>query len=262
MKKKLALITGASSGIGKELAYIHAEKGDDLIITARSAKKLDDLRKDLENRYKVHVTVIVKDLGIKSAASEIFNEVTSKGLIPFYLVNNAGFGDFRMFAESDWEKQEQMINVNITALTHLTRLFLPEMIRNGGGKILNTASLASFQPGPTMSVYFASKAFVLSFSEAINNELNDKGITVTALCPASTDTLFHEVTVGDPGLLKERKMDSARDVALFGYRAMMKGKPVAVYGFRNRMLVFLSRFVPRSVVVKAARKIQESKNIK
>lgn len=260
MKKKVALITGASSGIGKELAYLHAANNDDLVLIARSADKLRDLKEEIKKKYKVEVSVIVKDLGEKDSSTHIFNDLYSRNIIPYYLVNNAGFGDYNMFADSNWPKQEQMINVNIMALTHLTRLFLPLMIQNGGGKILNTASLAAFQPGPTMAVYFASKAYVLSFSQALNNELEDKNITVTALCPASTDTDFHKITVGEQGYLKERPMDSAKDVAIFGFKAMMDGKPVAIYGFKNRLLIFLSRFVSRNVVVRKARKIQESKH--
>jgi hypothetical protein len=153
-----------------------------------------------------------------------------------------------------------MINLNITALAHLTRLFLPGMIERGGGKILNVSSLAAFTPGPTMSVYFATKAFVLSFSQALNNELKNKGITVTALCPGSTESKFHEVAIGDPKLLREREMMSAHEVAEIGYNAMMKGKPVVIPGFKNAFVAFVSRFVPREVVVKSTRKIQEKKN--
>lgn len=260
MKRKVALITGASSGIGKELAYLHAANNDDLVLVARSGDKLIGLQEEIRNTYKVEVDIIVKDLGENDAPVQIFNNLSSGNRIPYYLVNNAGFGDYRMFADSDWPKQEQMINVNIMALTHLTRLFLPAMIKNGGGKILNTASLAAFQPGPTMAVYFASKAYVLSFSQALHNELADKNITVTALCPASTDTDFHKITVGEQGRLKERPMDSAKDVAIFGFQEMMKGNPVAIYGFKNRLLIFLSRFVSRDVVVRKTRKIQESKH--
>jgi short-subunit dehydrogenase len=153
-----------------------------------------------------------------------------------------------------------MINLNITAVVLLTKLLLPGMISRGGGKILNVSSLAAFQPGPTMSVYFATKAFVLSFSEAINNELKDKGITVSALCPGSTESKFHEVALGDPKLVRERKMMTAKEVAEIGYRAMMKGKPVVIPGFKNSFLVFASRFAPRELVVKMTRRMQENKN--
>jgi short-subunit dehydrogenase len=259
--KKTALITGASGGIGLELARIHALKGDNLVLIARSSEKLDEVKRELETGFKIEVLNIVKDLSVKDAAKEIFDEVKGKNIAIDYLVNNAGFGDFGLFAGCDWDKQERMINLNITALTHLMRLFLPGMIERGGGKILNVASLASFLPGPTMSVYFASKAFVLSFSEAINNEVKGKGVSVTALCPGSTESNFHAVAMNDPNLEEDRKMQSAKVVAEIGYRAMMKGKPFVIPGFKNAFSVFLVRFLPREFITKMARKIQEGKHL-
>jgi uncharacterized protein len=257
---KTALITGASKGIGFELAKIHAEKGDNLVIVARTLCRLQEIKEDFENKYGISVFIIEKDLALKDTAQEVFDEINGKGIAIDYLINNAGFGDYGFYAETDWEKQEKMISLNITALAHLTRLFLPGMIERGGGRILNVASLAAFPPGPKMSVYFASKAFVLSFSQAIHNEIKDKGVTCTVLCPGSTDTAFHAVSMGDPSLVKERKMDSAADVSQYGYKAMMKGKPVAIYGAKNRFLIFLSRFVPREMIVRTTRKIQEKKH--
>jgi uncharacterized protein len=258
---KTALITGASDGIGLELARIHASKGDNLVLVARSCDKLDAVKRELEGGFNIEVNIIVKDLSVKDAAKEVYDEVKNKNIVVDYLVNNAGFGDFGMFAESDWNKQEKMISLNITALAHLTRLFLPGMIERREGKILNLASTASFQPGPRMSVYFASKAFVLSFSEAINNEVKDKGISVTALCPGSTESNFHAVAMNDPNLVEERKMPSAKEVAEIGYRAMMKGKPVVIPGFKNAFLAFAVRFFPRQFITKMARKIQEGKHL-
>jgi short-subunit dehydrogenase len=257
---KTALITGASGGIGLELARIHASKGDDLVLVARSGNKLENLKYELESGYNINVHFLVRDLSIRHAALKVFNEVSSHHIEIDYLINNAGFGDFGLFSECEWDKQENMINLNIITLTHLTRLFLPGMISRGGGKIMNVASLAAFTPGPTMSVYFATKAFVLSFSQALNNELKGKGITVTALCPGSVKTRFHEVALGDPKLVKEREMMSAGEVAEIGYIAMMKGKPVVIPGFKNSLLVFASRFASREVVVNSARRIQEKKN--
>jgi short-subunit dehydrogenase len=257
---KTALITGASGGIGLELARLHASKGDNLVLVARSGEKLAEVRDELESKYNVNVRFLVSDLSIRYAAKKVFDEVSNHKIAIDYLINNAGFGDFGLFAESDWDKQERMINLNITALTHLTRLFVPGMISRGEGKILNMSSLAAFTPGPTMSVYFATKAFVLSLSEALNNELKDKGITVTALCPGSTESKFHEVALGDPKLVKERKMMTATEVADIGYRAMMKGTPVVIPGFKNSFLAFASRFASREVLVKMARRIQENKN--
>jgi uncharacterized protein len=258
--RNTALITGASKGIGLELAKIHAQKGDNLVIVARTLHCLHEIKNEFETRYGINVLVIEKDLTFGNAASEVFDELNGKGVTLDYLINNAGFGDYGLFAETDWEKQEKMISLNVTALAHLTRLFLPGMIARGKGRILNVASLAAFPPGPKMSVYFASKAFVLSFSQAIHNENKDRGVTCTVLCPGSTDTEFHEVATGDRSRLKERKMDSATDVAEYGYNAMMKGKPVAIYGAKNRFLIFLSRFAPREMIVKTTRKIQEKKH--
>jgi len=256
---KTALITGSSNGIGYELAKVHAEKGDNLVLVARSKSKLDELKKVLEEEQKVMVYTIGKDLSLPGAAREVYDELKQQNISVDYLVNNAGFGDFGFFAESDWNKQEKMINVNITALTHFTRLFLPDMIKRGSGKIMNVASVASFQPGPTMSVYFASKAYVLSFSEAINNEVSDKGITVTALCPGSTESGFHATAMGDRKLTKERNLPSSKQVAEYGYRAMMKGKTVAIHGLKNTLMANAVRFFPRALIVKAVRKIQEKK---
>ncbi len=257
-----ALITGSSSGIGRELAKIHAKNGGNLVLVALDKGGLDDTKKVIEEKHKVNVYVIEKDLTVKGAVNEVYDELKQQKISVDYLINNAGFGDFGHFAECDWAKQEKMINLNITVVAHLTRLFLPDMIERGSGKIMNVASIASFQPGPTMSVYFATKAFVLSFSEALANELKDKSITVTALCPGSTETAFHAVVMGDSKLLVKRKKSSPEDVAEFGYRSMIRGKTVAIHGFKNRIMILAARLFPRSIVVKATRRIQEKKHLK
>jgi len=257
---KTALITGASNGIGYELASIHAEHGDDLVVVARTKCKLDVLKKALEKRFGIAVVIIDKDLSVPGAAEEVFKEVSSRNITVDYLINNAGFGDVALFAESDWSKQQRMINLNILALTHLSRLFLPGMISRKSGRILNVASTASFQPGPTMAVYFATKSYVLSFSEAINNEVRENGVTVTALCPGSTESGFHAAAAGEGRHIKERNLPSAREVAEFGYKSMMKGKAVAIPGIMNSIMATSVRFIPRSIVVKAARKMQENKH--
>jgi uncharacterized protein len=257
---KTALITGSSNGIGYELAKVHAEKGDNLVLVARRKDKLDELKKELEQKYKVSVHTIGRDLAVAGAAKEIYDEVIRKNIIVNYLVNNAGIGDYGLFASSDWNKQEKMINLNITCLVHLTRLFLPDMINQGSGKIMNLASTASFQPGPTMSVYFATKAFVLSFSEAINEEVREKGVTVTALCPGATHSGFQSVTSGrDSSYFEKNDFPGSREVAEYGYKAMMKGKAVAIHGIKNTVFATAVRLIPRSVIVKLARKIQAKK---
>jgi len=257
---KTALITGSSNGIGFELAKIHAEKGDNLVLVARNKSKLDELKREFEQQHKVLVYTIGKDLSLPGAAREVYDELKQQNISVDYLINNAGFGDFGLFADSDWNKQEKMINLNITALTHFTRLFLPDMIKQGSGKIMNVASTASFQPGPTMSVYFATKAYVLSFSEAVNNEVREKGITVTALCPGSTESGFQAAAgLEESKLIKGRNLPSSKQVAEYGYRAMMKGKTVAIHGLMNAIMATSVRFIPRALVVKTARKIQEKK---
>jgi uncharacterized protein len=257
---KTALITGSSNGIGYELAKIHAEHGDNLVLVARNKCKLDELKGILEGKNGIKVYTIEKDLALQGAGGKVYDEIKEQNITIDFLVNNAGFGDISLFAESDWDKLERMINLNITALTHLTRLFLPGMIERGFGKILNVASTASFQPGPTMAVYFATKAYVLSFSEAVNEEVRKLGITTTALCPGSTKSGFHETAVGTGRQLKERRMPSAREVAEYGYRAMIRGKAVAVPGLKNSIMATSVRFIPRSLAVKAARRIQEKKH--
>jgi len=257
---KTALITGSSNGIGYELAKVLAQKDNNLVLVARSKDKLDELKNELEKSHNIWVYTIGKDLSLPGAASEVYDELKTKSITIDYLVNNAGFGDFGLFAQSDWNKQEQMINLNVTALAHFTRLFLPDMISRGGGKILNVASTASFQPGPTMSVYFATKAFVLSFSEAVNNEVREHGITVTALCPGATQSGFQAAaSMQDSKLFAGNNFPTSREVAEFGYRAMMKGKAVAIHGFKNSIMANSVRFAPRSLVVKIARQIQAKK---
>jgi short-subunit dehydrogenase len=254
--KNTALITGASNGIGLELAKIHASKGGDLVLVARNKSKLDEIKTELEKQYKVSVYVISKDLSLTNAAQEIYNETIKENIQVDYLINNAGFGDFGMFVETDWNKELQMINLNITTLTHFTKLYLQDMIKRNSGKIMNVASTAAFQSGPTMAVYFATKAYVLSFTEAVSNEVSDKGITVTALCPGATETGFQ--TAGgmeESNLFKGKKLPTAKQVADYGYTSMMKGKTVAIHGMMNYIMSNSVRFTPRALVVKITRKI-------
>ena len=256
--KKTALITGASSGIGLELANIHASKGDNLVLVARSTSKLEELKKELEPKHQISVYIIGKDLSKLNSAAEVYEEVKRQNITIDYLINNAGFGDSGLFFDSNWEKQEQMINLNITTLTHFTRLFLKDMVERKSGKILNIASTASFQPGPTMAVYCATKSYVLSFSEAINNEVKEFGVTVTALCPGATTSGFQAAaSLEGSNLFEGKKLPSAQEVAEYGYKAMMKGKSVAIHGFMNSLMANSVRFTPRAIVVKIARMILE-----
>jgi uncharacterized protein len=257
---KVALITGASGGIGLELALVFAKRGHDLVIVARSLEKLQELAQSLQQQYNIRVRVIAADLSEMSSVKNIYQTLKQENITVEYLINNAGFGDFGLFIESDWDKQEQMINLNITALTYLTRLYLPEMVNRKSGRIMNVASTASFQPGPLMSVYYASKAYVLHFSEAIADEVRNSGVTITALCPGATESGFQKAAANEESkLIKGKKLPSSKEVAEYGYSAMMKGKRVAVHGTLNYLMTLGPRFAPRRLVVWIARKIQESK---
>jgi uncharacterized protein len=256
--KNTALITGASNGIGLELAKVHASKGGDLVLVARNKTKLDELKADLEKQYKVTVYTIGKDLSANNSALEVYNETTKQNIQIDYLINNAGFGDFGMFAETDWNKELQMINLNITTLTQFTKLYLKDMVKRGSGKIMNVASTAAFQSGPTMAVYYATKAYVLSFSEAVDNEVSDKGVTVTTLCPGATESGFQAAAaMEESNLVKGKKLPTAKEVAEYGYSSMMKGKTVAIHGMMNWIMANSVRFTPRALVVKLTRKIQD-----
>jgi uncharacterized protein len=252
-----ALITGASSGIGLEMAKIFADNKVNLVLVARSADKLNQLATELGSKG-ITVNVMAKDLSNYNTAKELYDWCSQQNIHIDYLVNNAGFGDFGFFHESDWKKQEQMINLNITTLTYLTRLFLPAMVQKGNGRIMNVASTAAFQPGPTMSVYYATKAYVLHFSEAISNELKNKGVTVTALCPGATESGFQSAAAMEESkLVKGKKLPTSAEVAAYGYKAMMKGKRVAIHGFMNKILANSVRFMPRGVVLAVTRKMQD-----
>jgi uncharacterized protein len=255
---KTALITGASSGIGLELAKIHASKGGNLVLVARNKSKLDELKLDLEKQYKISVYTIGKDLSKPNTAQEVYDETAHQNITIDFLINNAGFGNFGMFHETDWNKELQMINLNITTLTQFTKLYLKDMVKRKSGKIMNVASTAAFQSGPTMAVYYATKAYVLSLSEAINNEVGDKGVTVTALCPGATESGFQAAAaMEESNLVKGKKLPTSREVAVFGYASMMKGKTVAIHGIMNYIMANSVRFVPRALVVKVTRKIQD-----
>lgn len=253
-----ALITGASNGIGLELAKVHASKGGDLVLVARNKSKLEELKAQLEQQYKIKVYTIGKDLSLTDAAQDVYDETQKQNIQIDYLINNAGFGDFGMFAETDWNKELQMINLNITTLTQFTKLYLQDMVKRKNGKIMNVASTAAFQSGPTMAVYYATKAYVLSFSEAIDNEVSDKGVTVTALCPGATESGFQAAAaMEESNLVKGKKLPTSKEVAKYGYTAMMKGKTVAIHGFMNWFLANSVRFMPRALVVKVTRKMQD-----
>lgn len=258
---KSALITGASGGLGLEMARIFAREGYDLVLVARREDKLVALKSELEAAYRIKAAVFAKDLSQKDAANEVFSFTEARGILVDILVNNAGFGDYGPFTERAWQKQYEMVQLNITALMQLTHCYLKPMLARQSGKILNIASVASFQPGPLMSVYYATKAFVLSFTEALSVELRHSGITVTALCPGPTKTGFEEkAELNESGLFKNLKTATAKEVAEYGYRQMQKNRVIAIQGFRNRSMLFMGKLAPRKLVRRFVYGIQKRRS--
>ncbi|MGZ4890418.1 MAG: SDR family NAD(P)-dependent oxidoreductase [Candidatus Angelobacter sp.] len=251
-----ALITGASSGIGLDLAHLMAPDFD-LIITARNQTELEKIARELEAAHGNHVHVIPADLALPESPQQIFSEIERRALPVDILINNAGFGLYGPFAESDSNTSLAMVEVNIAALTSLTRLALPGMIERKRGRIMNVASTAGFQPGPLMAVYYATKAYVIMFSEAIANELKGSGVSVTCLCPGATATKFAgRANMESSRLFKMGAMKSI-DVAKAGYKGMMRGKSMVIPGTFNKLLAQSVRFSPRKVVTLVSRMVQE-----
>lgn len=252
-----ALITGASGGIGAEFARIHARQGGDLILVARSADKLQALKDELESAHKVQVTTIAQDLSQPGAAQEVAAATQDAGLTVDILINNAGFGGHGKFHEREIRRDLEMIQLNIAALTELSHLFLQGMVERGHGQILNVASTAGFLPGPLQATYYATKAFVLSFSQAIAEELKGTGVSVTALCPGPVATGF--VAAGDlDGVAVFDKAASAASVAEYGYKAMQNQKLVAINDFGLKFVLnCVLPFLPRKMVLATSRKSME-----
>ncbi len=256
--KKTVLITGASGGLGLSFADIFASKGYDLVVVARSEDKLNEIKEKLEERCNISVEVIPCDLAKSGASRNVYSKIQENGINVDILVNNAGFGDFGDFAHCNIEKQTNMVNLNIVALMEMTHCVLSDMKKRGHGRILNVASIAAFQPGPLMSVYYATKAFVLSFTQALAEELKGSGVTVTALCPGPIDTGFEKrADLETSGLFKHLKVWSPEVVAKYGYCAMMHGKVIAIKGGMNKVIVFSNRLAPRALVRKMVYLIQK-----
>lgn len=243
------LITGASGGIGHDLALLAAADGRNLVLVARSVEKLEELAVTIMESNKTEVITIDVDLSDAAGVNTLIAEITKKGIQIDTLINNAGFGDFGDFAKADLSKNMEMIRLNISALTQLCHFVLEGMLDAGSGKIMNVASTAAFMPGPGMAVYYASKAYVLSFSEALTRELKGTGVTVTTLCPGPTDTGFAS-SAGLGKSLMHRILPPATsiEVAKAGYKAMMKGKAIEIPGFTNKLSAMSPRFTPRSMV--------------
>ena len=254
-----ALVTGASGGIGEELARLFAADGHDLVLVARSRDRLARLAAELEDGHGVAARVVAADLARQQAPEEVFGELTGAGVVVDALVNNAGFGTYGLFAETDLGAELDLLQVNVVALTHLSKLFLPGMLARGRGYVLNVASTAAFQPGPLMAVYYASKAYVLSFSEALANECGGTGVLVSALCPGPTETGFVAAAGMGDSKLFDRAVMSARDVAEAGYRGLLAGRAVVIPGLRNNLLARTVGLFPRGLVTKVVRGIQEKR---
>jgi short-subunit dehydrogenase len=244
-----ALITGASSGIGLEMARLMAADKVDLVLVARSEDKLQVLADELKSKHEVAVQVVAVDMASLDAAQTVVDALAGKPID--YLVNNAGFGDFGAFVERDWVKLNEMLQLNITALTQLTHLLLPAMVARSSGRILNVASTAAFQPGPWMAVYYATKAYVLSFSDALSYELRKTGVSVTTLCPGATVSGFQALAeMENSKLVRGKKLPTADEVASFGYQKMLAGRGVVIHGLFNWLLAQSVRITPRAIILR------------
>jgi short-subunit dehydrogenase len=260
-KRKVALVTGASSGIGKELARLHAKRGGDLVLVARSEGKLSELSAELTREHGCRVTVIAEDLSQPSAPKEVYDAVKAAGIGVDYLINNAGFGGRGAFHERRWEDDLSMIHLNVIALTALTRLFLPDLVARKSGRILNVSSTAGLMPGPLQAVYYATKAYVTSFSNAIAVELEGTGVTVTALLPGATETEFARVADLDKTpLFANNRNASPADVAKVGYEGMLRGEMDVLAGltFGQKMMLAAVPFAPKKMLMRQVRTMQQA----
>jgi short-subunit dehydrogenase len=254
LMRKNALITGASGGLGECFARLAAADGYDLFLLARGKDALHALADELTKTHHIRTTVLVEDLSDPDSCERIAAKLA---VVPLdLLVNNAGFGDFGTFSTSDPLRDAAMIQVNVGSLTRLTRLLLPGMLARKTGRILNVASTASFAPGPLMAVYYATKAYVLSFSVALSDETSGSGVTVTCLCPGPTATGFERAANLRASRLFKRGTMDADTVARMGYKACLAGKPLLVAGLRNKILIFGTRLVPKIWAARIARKAQ------
>jgi short-subunit dehydrogenase len=257
---KTALITGASSGIGLELAHLFARDGYRLVLVSRNRSILRQLGDDLQSRYGITVRIEPKDLAHPATPAELYQELQESGIVLDVLVNNAGFGGAGDFLSTKWDHEAEMMQVNMVALTHLTKLFLPQ-IRAREGMIMNVASTAAFQPGPFMAVYYASKAYVLSFTEALAEELRGTGVKVSCLCPGPGKTNFQKrAYLEGTAMINSPLMVDVQEVARIGYEGLKQGKRIVIPGWKNRAGVELLRVSPREMVTKVVRKLQEKKN--
>lgn len=251
--RRTTLITGASSGFGIEFAKLFARDGFDLVLVARSGPAMQALADELQGAHTITATVIAKDLAVANASEELVTDLRQRGVQIDALVNNAGFAQYGPFAQADADVLDKMLSVNVVALTQLTRALLPDMVDRRWGRIVNLGSVGSFAPAPMTGAYAATKAYVLSLSLALTEELRGMGVTVTALCPGPTATGFQaRAEMADSKLIAGRTLDSAEGVVRAGYAAMQKGRPVVVTGTTSKLFAFGSRFLPRTVSARIA----------
>jgi uncharacterized protein len=255
-----ALITGGSSGIGYELAKLFAQDGYNLILAARTTEDLEKVAQELSTQHNITATPITKDMFNPKAAFELYDEVKAKGITINVLVNNAGQGQYGLFTESDIHRQPDIIQLNISSLTALTYLYLKDMIARNEGRVLQLASIASELPGPWQAVYHATKAYVLSFTEALINELKDTNITMTALQPGATDTDFFNKAEMQDSKIMDTKISDPTKVAKDGYEALMKGDDKIVSGLKNKAMVAASNVMPDTMVAEQLNKMQQPKD--
>jgi short-subunit dehydrogenase len=254
-----ALVTGASCGMGYEYAKLFAKDGKNIVVVARSRDKLEGLKNDLEKAHGTKVKVLVKDLADPRSPQEIFSELEKEGVNVDVLVNNAGFGVYGKFADTDWQKEAEMLQVNIVSLTQLTKLFLKGMAEKRSGKILNVSSVAGLAPSPWLTAYSGTKHYVLGFSNALACDLRGTGVSVTCFCPTNTRTLFGERANAQTASGMRRglfEMDAAT-AARIGYKALAKGKTTEVAGLATNLSMFFMRLMPRKLVTKVASLIMQ-----
>ncbi len=260
-QKQTALVTGATSGIGLELAKLFAQDQYNLVIVARNEENLAYTAQQLSQQFGVEVTTIAKDLVNREAPREVYEAVRAKGIQVDVLVNDAGQGQYGLFVETDLDRELDIIQLNTSALVALTKFYLREMVERQSGKILNLASIASKIPGPWQSVYHATKAFVLSFTEAIRNEVKDQGVTITALLPGPTDTdFFNKANMQESKVVQEGSLDDPAKVAKDGYDALMSGDDKVVSGFKNKAQVAVSAITPDPVLTEILNQQQKPAN--
>lgn len=251
----MAVVTGASSGIGLEFVTLLAEEGYDLVLAARSRSEMERIGVEMQRRHGIRVRIVPGDLSDPANVDRIIEAI--QGQPVDVLINSAGFGSYGVFEQIDWDLEYDMILLNVAAVTQLCKRLLPAMVHRRYGRVLNVASMAAFLPGgPYMAVYYATKAYVLSFSQALSSELADTGVTITALCPGPTASGFSRASGAEHSKVFSRPLPSAASVASFGYQAMKEGKTIAIPGWQNKLIALLTPILPRTKVLDYVKKRQ------